>query len=145
MKHVKLFEDFLNEGNIKFNDLVGNKFTIEVGSGTKEGTWDSDSLENEIEEALSHYLFDWDFYYNWTEEGEEYQSVFKKDTLDPMLKKMDKTLSDMFEFKADKLTFKLADKSKKMRDDWFKTNKSISNQLRQDYYQYREKYAGVKL
>jgi hypothetical protein len=149
MKDIQKIQEFfskpLNEDNINFSDLVGKRFDITIGSGTTGGKWDAEELKNEIKSGLQHYLFDADFAYNWTNNSSEYRSVFKKDTLDPMMGKIDKTLNDMFEFKNGKLTFKFEDEYRKIIDNWFKTNKSISNELRNDYYQYREKYAGVKL
>ena len=142
MKHVQLFEQFINEA-LKFKDLVDTRFDIVLGSGTTGTTWNKDDLTHEIKKVIKHELFDWDFYYNWTDSGEEYSKVFDKDTLNPLLKKMDKTLNDMFSFKNDKLTFNRV--GDEWIDNWFQTNKSISKSLKKDYYEYRDEYAGVKL
>jgi hypothetical protein len=145
MKHIKLYEEFINE-SIKFKDLVDTRFDIEVGSGTAATTWDKEALTKEIGSAIKHNLFDAEFYYNWTDDGKEYWKVFDKDTLEPLLKNIDKTLNSMFTFKANKLTFNIEHTAaEEWTDNWFQTNKSISNSLKQDYYTYREKYAGVKL
>jgi hypothetical protein len=145
MKHIKLFEQFINE-SIKFKDLVDKKFDIEVGSGTTGKTWNEDDLTQEIESGIKHNLFDAEFYYNWTRDGKEYLKVFDQDTIKPLLKNLDKTLNDMFTFKGNKLTFNIeGSESEAWIDNWFQTNKSISKSLKQDYYDYREKYAGVKL
>ena len=145
MKHIKLFEAFVNE-SIKFKDLVDTNFYIEVGSGTTGGTWSKEELIQEIKSAIKHNLFDADFYYNWTDDGKEYLKVFDKDTLEPLLKNIDKTLNSMFTFKANKLTFNIEHTAaKEWTDNWFQTNKSISKSLKEDYYAYREKYAGVIL
>jgi hypothetical protein len=91
-------------------------------------------------------LFDADFYYNWTDNGDEYSKIFDKDTIQPLLKNTDKTLNDMFKFNGDRLVFKIKGrKAEEWIDTWFQTNKSISKSLKQDYYDYRDKYAGVKL
>ena len=140
-----LFEEFTNK-SLKFKDLVDTKFDIEVGSGTSSGTWSEEELIQEIKSAIEHNLFDSDFYYNWTSDGAEYLKVFNQDTLEPLLKNIDKTLNSMFTFKNNKLTFNIEfEKAEAWIDNWFQTNKSISNSLKQDYYTYREKYAGVKL
>jgi len=146
MKHVQLYEEFIVTESIKFKDLVDTKFDIEVGSGTSSSTWSKERLIQEIKSAIKHNLFDADFYYNWTSDGTEYLKVFNQDTLEPLLKNIDKTLNSMFTFKNNKLTFNIEfEKAEAWIDNWFQTNKSISNSLKQDYYTYREKYAGVKL
>lgn len=147
MKHIKLFEQFINiSENVKFKDLVDNKFKIIIGSETTSGNWDKVDLTEKIKEAIKHNLFDWDFYYNWTDNDKEYLKIFKKDTLQPLIKNIDKTLNNMFTFKGNKLTFNIkSDDAESWIDNWFQTNKSISKSLKNDYYEYREKYAGVKL
>lgn len=147
MKHIKLFEQFINiSENVKFKDLVDNKFKIIIGSETRSGNWDKVDLTEKIKEAIKHNLFDWDFYYNWTDNDKEYLKIFKKDTLQPLIKNIDKTLNNMFTFKGNKLTFNIkSDDAESWIDNWFQTNKSISKSLKNDYYEYREKYAGVKL
>ena len=145
MKHIKLFEQFINE-SIKFKDLVDKEFDIEVGSGTTGATWNEDDLTQEIENAITHNLFDADFAANWTDHKDEYRKIFYKDTIKPLLKNIDKTLNDMFTFKGNKLTFNIEGRdSDAWIDNWFQTNKSISKSLKQDYYDYRDEYAGVKL
>jgi hypothetical protein len=47
---------------------------------------------------------------------------------------------------GNKLKFKMNnDEKENWIDNWFKTNKSISQSLKKDYYNYRDEYAGVKL
>lgn len=144
MKHIKLFEEFTNE-SLKFKDLVDTKFYIEVGNGARSTTWNKDDLIQEIKRSIKHNLFDSEFYYNWTDNGKEYANVFDKDTMQPLLKNIDKTLNNMFSFKRDTLTFTFEKKNDEWIDNWFQTNKSISDSLRKDYYEYRKKYAGVEL
>jgi len=145
MKHIKMFEEYINEA-IKFKDLIDKKFDIEVGSGTTGKTWNEDNLTQEIENGITHNLFDADFYANWTDNGDEYKKIFDKDTIKPLLKNMDKTLNDMFSFNRNKLTFNIeGSKAESWIDDWFQTNKSISKSLKKDYYDYRDEYAGVTL
>lgn len=144
MKHIKLFEQFVSE-SLKFKDLVDTKFYIEVGSGTKSTTWNKDDLIQEIKRSIKHNLFDPEFYYNWTDNGKEYANVFDKDTMQPLLKNIDKTLNNMFSFKRNTLTFTFKKKNDEWIDNWFQTNKSISDSLRKDYYEYRKQYAGVEL
>lgn len=146
MKKVKLYEEFLNEA-IKFKDLVDTRFDIELGSMSTGKVWNREELTDKIKEVIKHNLFDGDFYSNWTDHGAEYSKVFDKDTLQPLAKNIDKTLNDMFTFKGNnKLTFNIeGSKSEAWIDNWFQTNKSISKSLKQDYYDYREEYAGVSL
>ena len=147
MKHIKLFEQFINiSENVKFKDLIDNKFEIIIGSETTSGNWNKVDLTEKIKEAIKHNLFDWDFYYNWTDNDKEYLKIFKKDTLQPLIKNIDKTLNNMFTFKGNKLTFNIkSGDAESWIDNWFQTNKSISKSLKNDYYEYREEYAGVKL
>jgi hypothetical protein len=140
----KYIREMLNE-SLKFKDLVGTRFGIEIGSGIESGMWgDTDELTKNIENAIRHYLFDGDFYYNWTDEKNEYKRVFDEDVMKPLLKNIDKTLNDMFIFKGNKLVFNV-DSPRNWIDNWFQTNKSISSSLKKDYYDYRDEYAGVIL
>lgn len=145
MKHVKLFEEFINE-SLKFKDLVDKKFDIELGSGTTGKIWNKEDLIEAVKDVIKHNLFDGDFKLNWTDNDDEYTKVFDKDTLQPLLKNIDKTLNDLFTFTNNKLTFNIQGRKKQeWIDNWFQTNKSISKSLKQDYYDYRDEYAGVKL
>jgi hypothetical protein len=147
MKHLHTFESFLNESTTpQLNDLIGKRVAIEIGSGTTTGVFTQDEIKKAISDAIEHNLFDYEFYYNWASKGKEYQDAFRKDTLDVMLKDLSKTLKDLFTFHNGKLVFNMLPPIKeKWIDSWFKKNKSISQSLRTEYYNYREKYAGVKL
>ena len=134
----------INEA-LKFKDLLDTYFDFKIGSGTTGTTWNKDDLTQEIKKSIKHNLFDWDFYYNWTDDGEEYFKVFENETLKALLKNIDKTLSTMFLFKNNKLTFNIKGNKEKKVDEWFQTNKTISKSLKQDYYKYRDEYWGVKL
>lgn len=145
---------FVNENNqnkLRFYDLVGKKFRIELGSGVESTTWDKDSLIKKISDVIKHNLFDSDFYYNWTGNREEYFNVFKKTTLTSMIVDLDSTLNKYFVFKHTPysinevvLVFK-NDDNQLWIDNWFQTNENISDELKKDYYNYRKKYAGVSL
>ena len=138
---------------IKLKDLVNKRFDIEIGSMSASGDWeDEDEIIKYISDAIKHNLFDSEFYYNWTDNKKEYLEIFKNDTLEPLLKNIDKTLNDLFVFEekpypyGNKLKFKMNNEEKEnWIDNWFKTNKSISQSLKKDYYNYRDEYAGVKL
>ena len=131
---------------LKLNDLVNTRFSIEVGSGTTTGNWSNEELIEKLKEAIKHNLFDREFYYNWTELGKEYNSIFEKETLSPMIKNIDRTLKEFFILKGSTLVFRLeGSNAQKWIDKWFQTKKSISNELKSDYYSYRKKYAGVTL
>ena len=140
--------DFTKTGlnEVKLNDLVNTRFSIEVGSGKTTGNWSNEELIEKLKEAIKHNLFDREFYYNWTDLGKEYNSIFEKETLSPMIKNIDRTLKEFFVLKGSTLVFRLeGSNAQKWIDKWFQTNKSISNELKSDYYSYRKKYAGVTL
>jgi adenylate kinase family enzyme len=142
-----------NLKKIKFKDLVNKRFDIEIGSTSTSRDWkDEDEIKKYISEAIKHNLFDSEFYYNWTDNKKEYLEIFENDTLEPLLKNIDETLNDLFVFNekpypyGNKLKFKMNREEKQnWIDNWFKTNKSISQSLKKDYYNYRDEYAGVKL
>jgi uncharacterized protein YegP (UPF0339 family) len=137
-------EEPVNE--VKLNDLVNTRFSIEIGSGKTTGNWSSEELIEKLKEAIKHNLFDREFYYNWTDLGKEYNSIFEKETLSPMIKNIDRTLKEFFVLKGSTLVFRLeGSNAQKWIDKWFQTKKSISNELKSDYYAYRKKYAGVTL
>ena len=152
MKKIKLFEQFLNENKIpKLKDLVNQPLSIEIGSSTstKQG-WSQSEIEEKIEQALMYNLFDWDFYYNWTDSGKKYKSFFERDIIKSFIKNIKKTLKDYFTLDKDYggedlLKFNIESyKKEDWIDNWFQTSK-IPNDIKKDYYDYREKYAGVKL
>jgi len=134
----------------KLENLVGNRFTIEIGSCHITGTWTEEKLIEQIKKAIQHNLYHWDFHYNWTRLEREYYSIFKEETLMPMMKDINNTLNDFFAFERTAMGEVFAFKSQwresqKIIDKWFQENKSISQQLKSDYYAYRKKYAGVEL
>ena len=140
-----------NHQNLTFHELVDKSFKIELGSGTETGVWNKDALIDKLGDVIRHNLFDRNFYYNWTDKGEEYLNIFNKHTLKQMVENIDKTLNIFFTFERpaysrneDVLVFK-EDNSQLWIDNWFKTNKFISEDLKKDYYNYREKYSGISL
>ena len=99
---VKNFDNFINENiqsELNIDNLFGKKFPIEHGSGYETTYWDKDLLIKKISDVITHNLFDRDFYYNWTNNGEEYFYIFKIDTLTPMMNDIDNTLNKFFVFK----------------------------------------------
>ena len=142
-----------DEGKLKFEDLVGKYFEIELGSSGTSTEWESKELLAYLKKVVTHNLFDSEFYYNWTDSDEkkQYLDIFTNDTLNQIFKNVTNALNKYFEFKTTAystntkvLVFKY---SNDFRDDWidnwFKTNKKISVKLKVDYKRYREKYAGV--
>lgn len=152
MKHIKLFEQFLNENAApKLKDLLNTEdLAVEIGSGTHGKTeWDKNELIEIIDAALTHNLFDADFYYNWTDNGKAYKSFFIKDVIKPLMKNIDKTLKEYFYLSQGIyrpiLKFKMDWKEREdWIDNWFQTS-GIPDNIKKDYYKYREEYAGVKL
>lgn len=136
---------------LKFADLIGNSFPIELGSSHTTETWDDDSLSKMIRDVITHELFDREFFCNWTDKGQEYYTLFKESVLQLMMSDLDNTLERCFVFRKTAystlrniLVFKFENKTN-WRDEWFKTNQAISKQLKEDYFQYREKYFGISL
>lgn len=130
--------------------LVGNRISFQIGSWGKTGIWNKEELIEEIRIAIKHELYDANFHYNWTNLGGEYLLIFNRETLEPMIKDIHNTLKDYFVFEkqatGEVFTFKYyGDEKRKMIDKFFQENKSISEELRNDYYSYRKKYAGVEL
>ena len=142
----------LNE--LKLSDLVGKAYTYVVGSG---GSSNSTPNSKEtvlwfIDEALWHYLFDFEFLFNYLDSNQQkvYKSVFKQELLTPMLKNIDKTLQTYFELKSDKyrtsVVWKIPrDKTRSLIDTFFRKNKKVPSDIKKAYYDYRLEYAGVKL
>jgi hypothetical protein len=135
---------------LNLKNLIGKKFSISYGNTSLTEVWDSQSLKNTIGSALFHYLFDQEFYYNYTDNKKAYIEAFKKDSIIPMLKNIDKTLNEYFELRdhdyfanRKKLYFKYNFKEiKNWKDNWFKKNKSITAQMKKEYRDYRKEYYG---
>lgn len=122
-------------------NLIDKKFDFVVGSTTYNQLWNEQDLTEQISKAIQYIMFDWDFYYNWTDNKEEYIKIFAKKTLAPMMENVEQTFTDWVEFDGKKLIFKIENVD---IDKWFmETN--MSNELRNDYYEYRKEYAGVYL
>jgi len=134
----------------KFEHLINTRLVIEKGSMMNTSIWNKEKLLEEITSVIKHNLYDADFHYNWTKLNSEYYSIFNNETLVPMLKNIDKTLLDFFVIKnglmGEVLEFKLQGKeAQKWIDKWFKKNKAISIKLKNDYCEYRKKYADVDI
>ena len=72
--------EFLNENiqsKLNIDNLVDKKFPIELGSGVETTNWNKDLLIKKISDVITHNLFDRDFYYNWTNNSEEYFNIFR--------------------------------------------------------------------
>ena len=57
---------------LNLKNLIGKKFSISYGNTSLTEVWDSQSLKNTIGSALFHYLFDQEFYYNYTDNKKAY-------------------------------------------------------------------------
>jgi hypothetical protein len=140
----------MEKKSTKFQDLVGTRFQIAIGNCHITGTWTEEKLIEQIKSGIVHYLYDRDFHYNWTRLEQEYYSIFKEETLNPMMKDIDNTINDFFAFQrtamGEVFEFKLEWRdSQKIIDKWFQENKTISKELKRDYYSYRKEYAGIDL
>ena len=137
--------------NLKLKNLVGKNFQIEYGSTGKKTKWEKEELVDYLKSVLYHNLFDSGFFYSeFIDNQKEYNQKFKE-TLNIMFEDVDKVLNDYFVFKTTPYSTKeeiLVFKNKKSTnrefiDNWFKTNKNISNELRNEYKIYRENYSGI--
>lgn len=148
--------NLINE--LTFKDLLSKRYKYVIGSGYDGVPSDNpkDVIISRIENTITHYLFDWDFYYNWINDDSDkklYKELFKKMVLSPMMKNIDKTLSTYFEIYSDKYDDYVAwkdrkypsAKSRKFIDTFFQKTKQITPSLKKDYYNYRSEYFGVKL
>jgi hypothetical protein len=90
-----------NTKSLKIDDLVGKKLTVEIGSAKYIDTFTKDELIKKIKEALTHDLFNYDFYYNYTSSDTkgEYMKLYKDTAIDSLMKNINKTLNDWFEIK----------------------------------------------
>lgn len=122
-------------------NLIDKKFDFVVGSTTWNQVWNEQDLTEQISRAIQHTMFDWDFYYNWTDNKDEYLEILDKKNLAPMMESVEYTLENWFEFDGKKLRFKTENVD---IDKWFmETN--MSNELRKEYIDYRLEYAGINL
>jgi hypothetical protein len=122
-------------------NLIDKKFDFVIGSTTWSQVWNKEDLTEQISKAIQYIMFDWDFYYNWTDNKEEYIKIFAKKTLAPMMENIEHTIENWFEFDGKKLRFKTENVD---IDKWFmETN--MSNQLRKEYIDYRLEYAWINL
>jgi hypothetical protein len=122
-------------------NLIDKKFDFVVGSTTWNQVWNEQDLTEQISRAIQHTMFDWDFYYNWTDNKDEYLEILDKKNLAPMMESVEHTLENWFEFEGKKLRFKTENVD---IDKWFmETN--MSNELRKEYIDYRLEYAGINL
>lgn len=122
-------------------NLIDKKFDFVVGSTTYNQLWNEEDFNEQIIRAIQHTMFDWDFYYNWTDNKKEYLEIFDKKNLAPMIESVDNTLEHWFEFDGKKLRFKTENVD---IDKWFmETN--MPDELRKEYIDYRLEYAGINL
>lgn len=122
-------------------NLIDKKFDFVIGSTTWNQVWNEQDLTEQISRAIQHTMFDWDFYYNWTDNKDEYLEILDKKNLAPMMESVEHTLENWFEFDGKKLRFKTENVD---IDKWFmETN--MSNELRKEYIDYRLEYAGINL
>lgn len=144
-----------SNSGLKIEDLVGKKLTVEVGSGSEIGTFTKDQLIKKIREGLTHDLFNWDFYYNYTSSDtkNEYVKLYKETVLEPLMKNVNKTLNNWFDLKdasynrfsnSEVLVIKENKDFRKLTDNWFMKT-PMSDKLRNEYKYYRKSYSGVNL
>jgi hypothetical protein len=140
--------------NEDIDDLVGDTYSFEIGSGTDKLIKPNprEYVIQKLSEALQHYLFDSDFYYNYLDSSDQkiYLNLFQGEVLKPFLHKnnINRTLNKYFTVDSNRklVSWKLSRKdSEKFRDEFFRKNKKIPSNIKREYYDYRLNYAGVKL
>lgn len=140
--------------NEDIDDLVGDTYSFQIGSGTDKMIKPNprEYVIEKLSEALQHYLFDSDFYYNYLDSSDKkiYLNLFQGEVLKPFLHKnnINRTLKTYFTVDSNrkKVSWKLSDReSEKFRDEFFRKNKKIPSNIKREYYDYRLDYAGVKL
>ena len=140
--------------NEDIDDLVGDTYSFEIGSGTDKMTKPNprEYVIEKLSEALQHYLFDSEFYYNYLDSSDKkiYLNLFQGEVLKPFLHKnnINRTLKKYFTIDSNRklISWKLSDRdSEKFRDEFFRKNKKIPSNIKREYYDYRLDYAGVKL
>ena len=139
--------------NIKLKDLEGQTFMFNVGNtGEKLKNASKSDIAKMVGNALRHYLFDQDFYYNYTDNKKEYATLYANTIEMPMVKQLDKTIKEWFiyrdlekwEWGEGKVLEFRYEKARDFIDNWFMETK-MSESLRQEYIDHREDYAGVTL
>lgn len=137
---------------MRIEDIVATKFRLQIGTGDDTYSNTKEKLEREIQRAIRQYFFDSEFFYNWLgrEEGSIYCNIFETETLQPMMKDINKTLKDYFTYSQTKdgniLKFNIDYWTEGVwRDKWFLTNKSIPKSILDKYIWYRKEYADVDL
>ena len=140
--------------NEDIDDLVGDTYSFEIGSGTDKMIKPNprEYVIKKLSEAIQHYLFDWEFYYNYLDSSDKktYLNLFQGEILKSFLHKnnINRILKTYFTVDSNrkKVSWKLSDReSEKFRDEFFRKNKKIPSNIKRDYYDYRLDYAGVKL
>jgi hypothetical protein len=140
--------------NEDIDDLVGDTYSFEIGSGTDKLIKPNprEYVIEKLSEAIQHYLFDSEFYYNYLDSSDQriYLNLFQGEVLKPFLHKnnINRTLKKYFTVDSNRklISWKLSDRdSEKFRDEFFRKNKKIPSNIKREYYEYRLNYAGVKL
>lgn len=116
---------------INIDDL--NTYTFEIGSRSFIDSNPREYVIEKLEEAILHYLFDLDFYFNYLDRSDKkiYWNLFKRRVLKPFSHKdnINRTLNKYFTIDSNRklINWKLSDRdSEKFRDE-FKI----------EYYKYR--------
>ena len=131
---------------MKFSQLIGRSFPFECGSGIIRSEWNQESLRLRMEETLKHYLFDWEFFYNYTDSKEqrlEYLRTFREQFLEVVFQDIEKVMEQYFTYEKTYRDWEhfLRFKGKFEQtyiDAWFK-NAQLSDGLKNEYKAYRMK------
>lgn len=140
----------INENSV--DELIGQTYWYRIGSGDEKNNEpnEKDYVYKKLSTMIKHNFFDWEFYYNYNDGDEKnlYFELFKHEILLPLLKNIDKTLEKYFIINKDKkiISWGLSrEKNQKFIDGFFIENENISKQLRDNYIEYRQDYAGVDI
>lgn len=136
------------QNKLKFNDFVGKRFPIEIGSSVETSTWDKSKLISKISDVITHNFFDFDFYNGWCSNPKEYLNIFSETTLVPMIENIDETFNEYFDFKRtvystnENVLVFIHDDIRGWIDNWFQNNNRVPKEMKREYNRYKQDYFG---
>jgi hypothetical protein len=132
-----IIEDIINSGTLQ----------IKIGSGTYlDSKPTKEGIERFFKELILHNFMDWEFYYNWTNQGGEYLQHITNELVKPSLGDLDSFAQQYVDIdeEGDYVIKKDFDKDKFITN-FILNSKTLSGELKQDYKDYMSEYAGVEL
>jgi hypothetical protein len=134
---------------LNYKDFIGRE--IYVNGRSPFNGWTETEFKKAFEQSLLEEFFEYEFYYNYVDDKKTYSESFIKETLNPMMKNINKTLNKYYELVDDsifkskkdlKIKYKYPD-LKKIRIKLFLSNKSIPEKMKKEYIEYAKKFYGI--